>query len=94
VPYTTLTPEHSDLRHEAMPGTAGQPLKLDIALLPLSHRFAKGTRLRLVLAGSDSAHFSSPSLTGQRWTVKLGVGGSSLALPVVGISGRPDGDGQ
>lgn len=97
VPYTTLTPEHSDLRREMMPGIAGQPLKLDIALLPLSHRFAKGARLRLVLAGSDSAHFSSPPLASQRWTVKLGVGGSSLALPVVAVtdrSRRPDEHGQ
>jgi putative CocE/NonD family hydrolase len=94
VPYTTLTSGHSDLRREAMPSTPGQLLKLDIALLPLSHCFAKGTRLRLVLAGSDSAHFSSPSLAHQRWIVKLGLGGSSLALPVVAdadISRKPPG---
>lgn len=97
MPYKTLTPGHSDLRRDAMTDTAGRTLKLDISLLPLSHRFAKGTRLRLVLAGSDSAHFSSPPLAGQRWTVKLGDGGSSLSLPVAAvanISPRPNDHGQ
>lgn len=50
-----------------------------IELLPVSHRFSKGSRIRLVVAGSDRDHFELP-VRGD--DVTIGSWGSVLELPV------------
>lgn len=88
VPYTVNAPQPSGLRRDRVVGTAGRPLALEIALNPISHTFAKGSRVRIAVAGSDEANFDSRTLAGQRWDVRIGRGGSSLTLPVASQSGR------
>jgi uncharacterized protein len=85
LPYRSTLPSRSDLRADQLADTSNQTVTLRIGLQPFSHVFPAGSRLRVAIAGSDSAHFTSPSLEGQRWTVELGTGGSSLELPI----GRP-----
>jgi hypothetical protein len=81
-PYRTLGPSHSDLRQDRLTGLAGVRLRFDIALLPTSHRFAAGHRIRIAIAGSDTAHFNSPALAGQHWSIgQGGVHPSRLTLP-------------
>jgi uncharacterized protein len=83
-PYRSLAPPRSDLTGDLMEDTAGQPLTLKIGLLPLAHLFAKGSRLRIAIAGSAKTNFTSPPLDGQRWAVRLGgADGSVLRLPVI-----------
>jgi hypothetical protein len=85
-PYRTISPGRSDLRRDALSNLAGRALTLPIGLLPFSHRFKAGTRLRLAIAGSDKEFFDSPPLEGQRWTVRLGDAGSALTLPLAGAA--------
>ena len=81
-PYRTILPRRSDLRRDALSDVAGRALTLPIGLLPFSHRFKAGSRLRLAIAGSDKEFFDSPPLEGQEWTVRLGNSGSALTLPL------------
>ncbi len=50
-----------------------------IEFLPVSHRFGKGSRIRLVVAGSDADHFELPATDDH---VTIGSWGSTLDLPV------------
>lgn len=81
LPYRTLVAQTSDRRADARPDTGDRSLALDIPLLPVSHLFKRGSRLRIVIAGSDKAHFASPALDGQQWTVRIGGRASTLAIP-------------
>jgi predicted acyl esterase len=62
----------------------GEPQLLKFALLPVAWRFARGSRLRLSIAGADADHFvQTPH--GRPPTLKLmsgGVQASMLELPV------------
>ena len=82
-PYATLAPMGSGLRRDGQLGRPGVMRVLRIGLIPVSHRFAAGSRLRVALAGSDRAHFDSAPLEGRRVSAAVGRGGSSLSLPVV-----------
>lgn len=82
LPYRTLTGQQTNLRRDADPRTAGHEITLDIPMMPISHRFKQGSRIRIVLAGTDSAHFTSPPLAGQKWKIAVGARRSSLLLPV------------
>lgn len=86
-PYRMLVPMPSHLRADARPDTAGQMQTLTIGMLPISHRFAAGSRVRIVLAGSDTGHFAAPPIEGQRWTVRVGEHGTRISLPTVPASG-------
>lgn len=81
-PYGSLLAAHSDLRRDAKFDTAGKTLKLKIGMLPVAHRFAAGSRLRVAVAGSDTEHFSSPPLNGQQWLIFVGKRASLLRVPV------------
>jgi predicted acyl esterase len=62
----------------------GEPQLLKFALLPVAWRFAKGSRLRLSIAGADADHFAQTP-HGRPPTLKLMSGGaqaSILELPV------------
>ncbi|MFD0847353.1 CocE/NonD family hydrolase [Sphingosinicella xenopeptidilytica] len=82
LPYQTLAAQQTNLRRDANPHTAGREITLDISMMPISHRFRQGSRIRIVLAGSDRAHFASPPLAGQKWDIAVGAHRSSLVLPV------------
>jgi uncharacterized protein len=89
VPYLTAEPLPSGLRRDRKELKTGQPMILRIGLIPFSHRFATGSRMRVVLAGSNQNDFQSPRLQGRRWTVKLGEGGSAVDFPVAAAQSWP-----
>ncbi|WP_174297547.1 CocE/NonD family hydrolase [Sphingomonas bacterium] len=82
VDHKSFAPSHSDRAADRLTDTAGRKLRMAIRFQPISHVFAKGSRIRLVIAGSDKAHFASPPLDGQRWKIDIGRGGSELRLPL------------
>ena len=83
-PYATTVPYHSYLRADARPLVPGEPAELVFDLLPVSHLFLSGHRIRLALAGGDRDQFAPiPGAAGQ-WQVERSPGAASrLELPVV-----------
>ncbi|MGR3715300.1 MAG: CocE/NonD family hydrolase [Thermohalobaculum sp.] len=79
-PYRTGVAVPSFTRADARP-VAGQTIALTIAMHPMAHRFAAGSRVRVVLGGADAAHFATPKLAA--WRLSFGPGRASLALPVL-----------
>lgn len=66
--------------HDFRRGTAGDAKgPVAIELLPFSHTFRRGHRLRLVLAASDRDHFPPP---GAGITITIDPAGSTLVLPI------------
>jgi putative CocE/NonD family hydrolase len=63
----------------------GEPVDLEIALLPVSWVFAKGSRLRLSIAGADALHYPQvPHGRPPRLELELGgAKGSRIDLPLV-----------
>ena len=55
--YRTTWPWRSFARKDARPMPVGEPQLLRFALLPTAWRFAKGSRIRLSIAGADADHF-------------------------------------
>jgi len=55
--YRTTWPWRTFARGDARPMPAGEPQLLKFALLPVAWRFAKGSRIRLSIAGADADHF-------------------------------------
>ena len=55
--YRTTWPWRSFSRAAAKPMPVGEAQLLRFALLPIAWRFAKGSRLRLSIAGADADHF-------------------------------------
>jgi putative CocE/NonD family hydrolase len=51
-------PAHSFLRKDALPVEPGEPMQVDIRLLPLAARIPRGWRLRLAIAGADADTFA------------------------------------
>jgi hypothetical protein len=82
--YRTSWPWRSFARRDLRPMPIGEPQLLKFALLPVAWRFAKGSRVRLSLAGADADHFvQTPH--GRPPTLTLTSGGetaSVLELPV------------
>jgi hypothetical protein len=83
-PYALTVPYHSFARADAEPLVPGESAELVFDLLPISHRFRKGHRIRLALAGADRDQFAAPPGAASRWWVEHGgAAGSRLELPVV-----------
>lgn len=81
-PYVNPGPFHSDDRKDHLSVPAGKPYKLDITLLPMSHVFRKGTRIRLVLAPADSRQFRDRTIEPVSWTIYgTRARPSQIALP-------------
>jgi putative CocE/NonD family hydrolase len=82
--YRTTWPWRTFARGDAKPMPIGEPQLLKFALLPVAWRFAKGSRVRLSIAGADVDHFvQTPH--GRPPTLSLLGGGdqpSLLELPV------------
>ncbi len=55
--YRTTWPWRSFARSAAKPMPVGEPQLLRFALLPIAWRFARGSRIRLSIAGADADHF-------------------------------------
>ena len=63
----------------------GEPAELVFDLLPISHLFLRGHRIRLALAGGDRDQFAPIPGAATRWQVERSPGQASrLELPVVG----------
>ena len=83
-PYAQTVPYHSFLRADARPLVAGESAELVFDLLPISHLFRPGHRIRLALAGADRDQFATPSESARHWSVERSAGAASrLELPVV-----------
>ncbi len=82
--YRTTWPWRSFARKDARPMPIGEPQLLRFALLPTAWRFAKGSRLKLSIAGADSDHFAqTPHGRPPLLTVHSGGDKSSiLELPI------------
>jgi hypothetical protein len=81
-PYALAVPYHSFTRADADPLVPGEPAELVFDLLPLSHRFGRGHRIRLAIAGADRDQFAVLPGPPPVWTFERGAG-SWLELPVV-----------
>ncbi|HXW25454.1 MAG TPA: CocE/NonD family hydrolase [Xanthobacteraceae bacterium] len=82
--HRTAWPTHSFRRQDASPLVPGEPAHLRIALLPVSWRLRKGSRIRLAIAGADADHFAQVP-HGRPPTLTLHHGGampSRLDLPL------------
>jgi len=81
-PYALSVPYHSFARADAEPLVPGEPAELVFDLLPLSHRFRRGHRIRLAIAGADRDQFAPLPGPPPVWVFERGAA-SWLELPVV-----------
>ena len=83
--YRTTWPFRTFHRADAQRMVPGKPETLHFALLPVSWRFAPGSRLRLSIAGTDADHFAQvPHGRPPRFEFTLGgEHGSFIDLPFV-----------
>jgi putative CocE/NonD family hydrolase len=81
-PYALNVPYHSFARADAEPLLPGVAAELVFDLLPVSHRFRAGHRVRLAIAGADRDQFAAVPGPPAVWTFERGPG-SWLELPVV-----------
>ncbi len=70
-PYRTLTPGHSHLRADSLGDISGKRLEFAFGMLPMSHVFAKGSSIRVSLAGADGTRFGATA-AGATWQVFRG----------------------
>ncbi len=83
-PYPGLGPFHSFRRADASPLVPGEIAELAFDLQPVAYRFARGSRIRLALAGADRDFAPLLSRDSPTWTLEYGGGaGSRLALPIL-----------
>jgi putative CocE/NonD family hydrolase len=82
--YRTTWPYRAFTRAEAKPLAPGEPVTIDLALLPVSWEFPAGHRIGLSLAGADRDNFALwPYGRPGNWTIRTGGAyRSSLTLPV------------
>lgn len=59
-PYKTIVPYRTYARADAMPLVPGKPAELTFDILPISHVFKAGHRIRVAIAGADVDHFANP----------------------------------
>ncbi len=72
----------SFLRKDALRLEPDQPVTHAIELLPLAMLFRRGHRIRLLLAGADVDHFTTPGSKGEPVTWRIDRKASCLHLPV------------
>lgn len=84
LPFQTPGPIHTDRRSDLEQVVAHRRMKLDIGLLPLSHVFKAGSRLRVSIASADRSQFLEHPVEAEDWTVFRGaMSPSRIDLPVV-----------
>ncbi len=75
--------DRSFARADAAPVTPGELMHVEITMLPVAARIAKGHALRVSLSGADAGTFPLLSDTPATWKIAFGgQGGSTLALPL------------
>jgi putative CocE/NonD family hydrolase len=81
--YKTTWPFRTFHRDDARRMTPGEPEALRFALLPISWKLMKGSRLRLSISGADADHFAQvPHGRPPRIEVSVGAGAAScIVLP-------------
>ena len=67
--YVNPGPAHSDLRKDVGRLAPDKPFRLDMTLLPLSHVFRQGMRIRIAIAPSDRGQFRDRSVEPVAWTI-------------------------
>jgi len=83
-PWVGAVPYHSFARADAEPLPPGQSAELVFDLLPISHLFRSGHRIRLALAGGDADQFDAVPGAAASWQLERSPGAASrLELPVV-----------
>ncbi|MEO5695195.1 MAG: CocE/NonD family hydrolase [Usitatibacter sp.] len=89
--YVSDWPYHPYTRAAAKLLERGRPATLDIGLLPVSWVFAKGSRLRVAIAGADAEHFPPvPHGRPPKLTLRCGgADGSTIELPMRPHPGTP-----
>jgi putative CocE/NonD family hydrolase len=64
-PYYNLSlPYHRHYKSELVPIPAGEPVELVFDLLPISHQFRAGNRIRISVTCADADNFETPTLKG------------------------------
>ncbi|MGE0551889.1 MAG: CocE/NonD family hydrolase [Gemmatimonadales bacterium] len=84
-PYLQVPPYRSLTRASAAPLVPGEPAELSFDLLPVSHQFRAGSRIRVAIAGADRDHFARIP-AGEAPTVSVfrnSARASQIVLPVV-----------
>lgn len=75
--------ERSFSRADAAPVTPGELMHVEIPLLPVAAKIAKGHHVRLSIAGSDADSFPMLTDVPSNWAIMTGgAEGSSLTLPM------------
>lgn len=83
LPFRTLAPEARHRRGDALPVPPGETVSISFGLYPLSHVFAKGSRLCVAIAPSDRSQFTEFPARAASWTIfRAGDVRSAIALPV------------
>lgn len=80
--YRDTGPHHLFRKGDFSPLVPGEPVDLQIGLLPVSYTVRPGRRLRLAIAGADAVNFSEPEGAASQWQIKHGRSVSWLQLPV------------
>jgi len=89
-PYKTFVPYRTFRRADAMELVPGEPAALTFDLLPISHLFRAGHRIRVAIAGADADHFARPP--GPPPTIQVhrsAVRASHIVLPIVSGGSNP-----
>jgi uncharacterized protein len=82
--YRTTWPFRSFARSDAAPLVPGQVERIRVPLLPVAWRFAKGSRIRVSIAGHDDDHCGQVP-HGRAPVITLRLGESALELPLVAV---------
>lgn len=80
-PYRTLTPGHSHLRADSLGDISGKRLDFAFGMLPMSHVFAKGSSIRISLAGADGKRFAGTAADATWQVFRGGAKLSRVDLP-------------
>lgn len=80
--YLHPGPAQSHRTGDAEPMPAGIPQEIRIGSLPVSYTVAKGSRLRISIAGADKGHSDRVNQDATRYIVYSGAGYSCLLLPL------------
>lgn len=84
LPFRSPAPVHTDRRRDFTRVTPLQSMQLDIGLLPLSHVFSAGSRLRIALTSSDRSQFREQPMESQSWKIlRGGARASRIDLPII-----------
>ncbi|WP_407156224.1 CocE/NonD family hydrolase [Bradyrhizobium sp. STM 3557] len=82
--YRTTWPFRSFTRSDAAPLAPGQVERIRVPLLPVAWQFAKGSRIRVSIAGHDEDHCGQVP-HGRPPVITLRLGQSALELPLVAV---------